>query len=81
MKLPLEWLSGKRVLTPDEVKKLEAGSEVYIHRCYGRAGEHLKVKATVIQSGRRKLLKYSDWRGLSITEPVKPAENIAYTLD
>lgn len=56
MKLPLEWLSGKHVLTPDDVKALEAGSEVYIHRCYGRAGEHLKVKATVIQSGRRWIL-------------------------
>lgn len=81
MKIPEAWLAGKKVLTPAEVRKMEAGSSVWIHKCYGKRGEHVFVKATVIQYGKTRKLKYSDWRGNMIIGDIKTAENIAYTAD
>ena len=36
MKLPEEWLSGKKVLTADQVKKLPVGTTICFHQCYGK---------------------------------------------
>lgn len=41
MKIPMEWLTGKKVLTAEQVRKLEPGTEVFRHQCYGRRGEHV----------------------------------------
>lgn len=81
MKIPMEWLSGKTILSAEEVKKLDPGAEVWIHQCYGRRGEHMFVKATVAQSGKKKVLKCRDWRGLPVIKEIRTAENIAYTAD
>ena len=79
MKLPMEWLSGETVLTAAEVRKMEPGSKVWVHQCYGRRGEHLKSVATVIQSGRKKLLRVRDYQGLPVLLQITTKENVAYT--
>lgn len=81
MKIPIEWLSGKTILTAAQVKKLDPGAEVWIHKCYGRRGEHVYVKATVMQSGKKKVLRCYDYMGLPEYKPITDAENIAYTAD
>lgn len=78
------WLSGKTVLTTAEVRKMEPGSRVWIHRCYGKLGEHLFVRATVVQhgkSGKGRRLAYLDADGFSVYEPVRNTDKIAYTLN
>lgn len=81
MKIPMEWLSGKTILTADKVKKLDPGTEIWIHQCYGRRGEHMFVKAKIVQSGRKKLLEFHDWRGMQVLKEIRTAENIAYTAN
>lgn len=81
MELPKEWLAGKTVLTAADVKKMEPGSKVWIHQCYGRRGEHVWVKATVVQYGDRKKLKCCDHNGMPVIRDIKTAPNIAYTAD
>ena len=81
MKIPMEWLSGKTILTAAQVKKLDPGDHVWIHRCYGRRGEHVKVLAKVVQSGKKKMLQVRDYNGLPVLKEIRTAENIAYTAD
>ena len=80
MILPLEWLTGQHVLTAPEVKRMAIGSKVWIHQCYGKRGEHVKVLATICQSGKKKVLKYYDWNGRSVYKDILTKENIAYTM-
>lgn len=80
MKIPNEWLAGGTVLTAAQVKKMEPGSRVCVHQCYGRRGEHLWVYATIVQSGNKKKLAYRDYQGLSVYKDIVTRENIAYTL-
>ena len=81
MQIPMEWLSGKKVLTAADVKKLEPGDHVWIHQCYGRRGEHVFVQAKIVQSGKKKLLQTRDYRGLPVLKEIRTSENIAYTAD
>lgn len=81
MKMPIDWLSGKTVLTTAQVKKMEPGEYVYMHQCYGRRGEHVWSKAMIVQSGRKKLLQMRDYNGLAVLKEIRTAENIAYTAD
>ena len=82
MELPKEWLGGKTVLTAAEVKKMKPGEAVWRHQCYGRRGEHLFVKTTVIQEGKKKRLSFRDGNtGLTVLKDIVAADNIAYTLD
>ena len=76
-----QWLSGKKRLSPDEVKALPEGSKVWIHRIYGSRGEHVFVRATVTQVGKSKWLAYRDNMGLPDYEPIKHNDRVAYTLD
>ena len=81
MKIPMEWLAGKRILTAEQVRKMEPGTEVFRHQCYGRRGEHVWCKCTVVQNGTKKKLKMYDGYGLPEYKDIKAAENVAYTED
>lgn len=81
MKIPMEWLSGKTVLTAAEVRKLAPGSRVWIHRCYGRRGEHTYVRAEVVVKDGRKKLRYYDSDYTSVYAEIRNSESIAYTED
>lgn len=81
MEINKEWLIRKQVITAEDIKKMDPGETVYIHRAFGRLGEHKVIRATVVKKGKRKALQYWDWRGLSACEYPKTAPNIAYTKD
>lgn len=81
MKIPMEWLTGKTVLTAAEVRKLEPGAHVWIHRCYGKRGEHVYVRAVIAVKDGKKMLKFYDADFLSVYEEIRKADNIAYTAD
>ena len=59
-----EWLSGKKILTAEEVKKLPVGANVYVHKIYGKRGEHLCGRYTVTQSENKKVLTTLVWPGI-----------------
>ncbi|MBQ6577451.1 MAG: hypothetical protein IJL91_06860 [Bacteroidales bacterium] len=79
MKLPEEWLYGKKVLTADQVKKLPVGTTICFHQCYGKSGEHIWVNCKIVQSGNRKKLSMRDYRGMQVLKDIVTKENIAYT--
>lgn len=81
MKIPMEWLTGKTVLTAAEVRKLEPGTRVWIHRCYGRQGEHVFVRAEVVVKDGRKKLRFYDTDYRSVYREIRNEESTAYTED
>lgn len=76
-----EWYAGKKVVEPQDVKKLPVGTTVYIHRAYGRRGEHLTCAAQVIMLGKSRRLAAHDYRGVLIYEVIKTDGSRVYTLD
>ena len=74
-----QWLKGKKRLTPEEVKKKAPGEYVFIHQCYGKRGEHVWVKAEIIQTGNKKQLSFRDWKGDKVIRDIKNNPKIAYT--
>ncbi len=79
MKIPSEWLAGKKVLTAEQVRKLEPGTYVYRHQCYGKLGEHVWCRCKVVQYGKKKKLEMRNHNGLAVYKDITSAENIAYT--
>lgn len=79
MKLPEEWLSGKKVLTADQVKKLPVGTTICFHQCYGKLGEHIWSNCKIVQSGTKKKLSMRDYHGMQVLKDIVTKENIAYT--
>lgn len=81
MKILTEWLAGETILSAAEVRKLEPGTRVWIHRCYGRRGEHVFVRAEVVVKDGRKKLRYYDSDYKSVYAEIRNNESIAYTED
>ena len=80
MKINPEWLTGKNIILAAEVKKMPVGSKVWIHKAYGKTGEHMYNVATIVKAGpRKKKLKYSNYQGLSEYMDIVDKENVAYT--
>ena len=80
MKILQQWLAGKKVIPAAEVRKMPVGSKVWIHKAYGKTGEHLYNVATIVKAGpRKKKLKYSNYQGLSEYVDIVDKENVAYT--
>ena len=80
MKIIPEWLTGKNIIPAAEVKKMPIGSKVWIHKAYGKTGEHMYNVATIVKAGpRKKKLKYSNYQGLSEYVDIVDKENVAYT--
>lgn len=80
MKIIPEWLTGKNIIPAAEVKKMPVGSKVWIHKAYGKTGEHMYNVATIVKAGpRKKKLKYSNYQGLSEYVDIVDKENVAYT--
>ena len=80
MKIIPEWLTGKQIIPAAEVKKMPVGSKVWIHKVYGKTGEHMYNVATIVKAGpRKKKLKYSNYQGLSEYVDIVDKENVAYT--
>ena len=79
MKLPEEWLSGTKVLTAEQVKKLPVGTTICFHQCYGKLGEHIWCNCTIVQFGTKKKLSMRDYRGMQVLKDIVNKENIAYT--
>jgi hypothetical protein len=76
-----EWLKGKKRLTPAEVRAKNVGDSVWIHQCYGKQGEHLFVKAEIVQTWSKKQLSYRDYKGDRVFKDIKSNPKIAYTED
>lgn len=76
-----QWLAGHKILTAEEVKKMEPGQQIWMHQMYGREGEHMFAQMTIIQSGKKKVLKGRDWKGNSVFKDIKSGDRIAYTED
>ena len=76
-----EWLSGKKILTAEEVKKLPVGATVYVHKIYGKRGEHLCGRYTVTQSENKKVLTTLVWPGALQTMQIKDGKRVAFTAD
>ena len=80
MKIIPEWLIGKNIIPAAEVRKMPVGSKVWIHKAYGKTGEHMYNVATIVKAGpRKKKLKYSNYQGLSEYMDIVDNENVAYT--
>ena len=80
MKIIPEWLTGKNIIPAAEVRKMPVGSKVWIHKAYGKTGEHMYNMATIVQAGpRKKKLKYSNYLGLPEYADIVDKENVAYT--
>ena len=80
MKINPEWLTGKNIIPAAEVRKMPAGSKVWIHKAYGKTGEHMYNVATIVKAGpRKKKLKYSDYQGLSVYVDIVDKDSVAYT--
>lgn len=80
MKIQQEWLTGKNIIPAAEVRKMPVGSKVWIHKAYGKTGEHMYNVATIVKAGpRKKKLKYSNYQGLSEYMDIVDKENVAYT--
>lgn len=76
-----QWLKGKKRLTPEEVKQKAPGEFVFMHQCYGKVGEHVWVKAEIIQTRNKKQLSFRDWKGDKVVRDIKNNPKIAYTED
>ena len=80
MKIQQEWLTGKKIIPAAEVRKMPVGSKVWIHKAYGKTGEHMYNVATIVKAGpRKKKLKYSNYQGLSEYIDIVDKENVVYT--
>lgn len=76
-----QWLAGKKRLSPEEVKALPEGSKVWIHKIYGRRGEHVLIQTTVTLVANLKYLMYRDDMGIAHYEHIRRMKRTAYTLD
>ena len=79
MKIPDEWLSGEKILTAEQVKKLPVGTVICRHQCFGKLGEHIWSNCTIVQYGTRRKLSMRDWRGNLVLKDIENKENVAYT--
>lgn len=81
MKIPMEWLAGKTILTAAEVRKLEPGMHVWRHQCFGKIGEHVFARGKVVVKDGKKMLKFYDADYRPVYREIRAADNIAYTAD
>ena len=66
-------------LTADQVKQLPVGSKVTLHGC-DRYGMHTQLECEIVQSGKKKLLKYLDVAQFWVkTKPIRDYPNKYYT--
>lgn len=79
MKIPDEWLTGKKVLTAEQVKKLPVGTTICRHQCYGKLGEHVWAHCKIVQSGTKKKLSMRDYHGMQVLKDIENKESVAYT--
>lgn len=64
----------------EKVRALPVGSVVYLNG-YDRYGMHWTRECTIVQSGRKKMLKYWDVDHLSKLMPIRKEANRWYTLE
>lgn len=76
-----EWFVKKTVISAEKVKKLEPGTVVYVHRAYGKNGEHKYDRATVVQYGKSKKLRTEDAKGFQKIRAIRSTSEVVYTLD
>ena len=79
MKIPDEWLSGEKILTAEQVKKLPVGTVICRHQCFGKLGEHIWSNCTIVQCGTRRKLSMRDYHGNLVLKDIENKENVAYT--
>lgn len=60
----------KRVLTPEEVKKLPPGTEVHLEG-RDRHGELVWLEGTIVQSGKSRVFSYYDHNWTRVTKTIK----------
>ena len=73
-----DYVSHKKILTADEVRKLPAGTVIQRHH-FDRYGAHVWEPMTVVQSGKKKMLMSRDWRQVGVTKPITTRANQCYT--
>ena len=75
-----DYIGYAEELTAEQVRKLEPGSKVIRHS-FDRWSAHQTLELTVVQSGKKKILRaFWPWRGTSETYPIrKESERMCYT--
>ena len=74
-----EWLHGKKRLTAVEVRKLPIGTRVQLHGA-DRHGEHSVLDCVITQSGKHRVLSYTDYYGSRMTKRIQDYPGKAYTV-
>ena len=74
-----EWLHGKKRLTAVEVRKLPIGTKVQLHGA-DRHGEHTTLDCVITQSGKHRVLSYTDYYGSRMTKRIQDYPGKAYTV-
>ena len=75
-----EWLHGKKRLTAVEVRKLPIGTKVQLHGA-DRHGDHTVLDCVITQSGKHRVLSYTDYYGSRMTKRIQDYPGKAYTVN
>ena len=81
MAIPKEWLRHEqfgREVSAEDVRKMPAGTRVFLH-AEDRYGRHQWVEATLVHSGKKKVLAFYTAFGL-MTKEIRADKNKAYTV-
>lgn len=71
-----DYIGSKKLLTAEEVRKLQAGAKVELHS-FDRYGAHQVLEMTVIQSGKKKVLgAYNFFSDGRIIKPIVSLDGI-----
>ena len=74
-----DYIGNKKELTAEQVKKLPVGSKVVVHS-FDRYSSHVTLTMTVVQSGRKKILKTNDFYLGTIEKPIRQTtDRMTYT--
>ena len=72
-------IKPKNALTAEQVKQLSVGATVTLHGC-DRSGCNTQLECTIVQSGRKKLLRYVQKYPFEVkTKPIQNYPNKYYT--
>ena len=74
-----DYLGRHKELTAEQVKKLPVGSSVIRHS-FDRYGNHVELKLTVTQSGKKKILTTNDFFIGRVEKPIsKETDRVCYS--
>ncbi len=74
-----EYISNKKELTAEQVRKLPVGARIMLHS-FDRHGEHSWMEMTIAKSGNKKILIANDYYGNKVIKTIrKESGRFCYT--